>query len=73
MCDLGGGGGGRSISFVPCASESPEEKNHLEIRCPKGGGDTPLIEFPVDPGVWRCAELEGGVVSDGEPCRPVAE
>jgi hypothetical protein len=57
----------------PCTSDSPEEKNHLEIRCPEGGEETPLIEFPVDPDVWPSAEKEAGVLPSGGPCRTDAE
>jgi hypothetical protein len=57
----------------PCASVSPEEKNHLAMRCPEGGEDTPLIKFRVGPDVWRSTEEEAGVFPGGGPWRPDAE
>jgi hypothetical protein len=57
----------------PCTSESPEGKNHLEIRWPEGGADARLIEFPVGSDVWRSAEKDAGVFPNGGPCRPDAE
>jgi hypothetical protein len=51
----------------PCTSESPEEKNHLEIRCPAEGEASLLFEFPVDPDVWRSAEKEAGVLPNDGP------